>query len=470
MISDKGRFLSLISNKKIRLVNYLQTKRLAGFRRRIVIMYRTRQQFPSFMGVYIPPCSNVQSSVDVCVCNITTVCTMEVLPVADTNMSAYVASLRRVGGIYGDKRNTVKFTFVFKERVKLMEIPHVRLFSKGLGVYLGVHTPSDILQVLYGYSLMLGFCLCNKTLADSMVYNGRKASLPSSQPSQQLVAVARAFGLDRRSSSIVFISDFVKFSRMFQFSFRGCHYIGKSHIYSNIILAILYIIVGNFDCLIEIELAIGKDKVGFSTCILHELWTVASISYLFSAAYKGNGTYRLLRVARKNTAVVGYCPELTEVSLLLFVKFVSVSYLADSTHDKLRGKMVCFAYRVIYLLMQTKLLKDMTFPRYLRDSVASLVEDTHRVFQPFDLSVRWEQLYLQSQFHTAKIRRNSDMVKYLKKIIMLSFNKEGKVAQFLPETEYFGGFLEPNNMKKKINDLEARIKELEGSKEERRTA
>ena len=59
-------------------------------------MYRTRQHFPSFMGVYIPPCSNVESSVNICISNVTTVCTTEVLAVPNANVTAFMASLRSI--------------------------------------------------------------------------------------------------------------------------------------------------------------------------------------------------------------------------------------------------------------------------------------------------------------------------------------------------------------------------------------
>jgi len=80
----------------------------------------------------------------------------------------------------------------------------------------------------------------------------------------------------------------------------------------------------------------------------------------------------------------------------------------------------------------------MAFPHYLGDSVTSLVENTKGLFQFNGLLASWKKFNLQSQFHIAKIQNSFETFKYLKEIIMLSFTKEGIVAQFLPETEDFG--------------------------------
>ena len=125
------------------------------------------------------------------------------------------------------------------------------------------------------------------------------------------------------------------------------------------------------------------------------------------------------------------------MSLFLLVKFVCVGNLADCAHDKLRGKMIRFLDRIIYFFVQIELLEHMTFPRYLRDSVTSIVENTECLFQHNGLFVSWKQSNLQSQFHIAKIQNSFDILKYLKEIIMLNLTKEGIVVQFLPEAKDF---------------------------------
>lgn len=401
-------------------------------------MYRTRQYIPSFMGVYIPPCSNVQGGINIRVCDIATVFTTEVLTIANTDMAAFVARPGSIGRRYCSNLHSRPFTLVFEERTKLRKVPRVAPSSESFVASIGVHAPSDILQVLNGYAFMFFLCLRYKVFAYAVVYNGSKSSFTSFQPFQQLMAVACAFGLNRSSYPVVFISYVFDFIGGYVSTIGYGNYISKPHVNTDKILCIFLLFNGNVYRLIEIELFLDKNEVSLSICILHELRAVAGISYLLTPAYERYGAEGFDSIVGKNTTVVGNSSELTEVSLLLFVKFVSVSYLADSTHDKLRGKMVCFAYRVIYLLMQTKPLKDMTFPRYLRDSVASLVVNSECFFQHYGLCVRREQFNLQGQFHTAKIPNNFDITKYLKKIIMLSFTKEGIMAQFLPETEYFG--------------------------------
>ena len=100
--------------------------------------------------------------------------------------------------------------------------------------------------------------------------------------------------------------------------------------------------------------------------------------------------------------------------------------------------MICLLDGIIDFFVQTELLERMAFPRYLRDSVASLVKNAERIFQHHGLFASWKQLNLQGQFHITKIQNSFEIFKYLKEIIMLNSTKEGIVVQFLPEAEDFG--------------------------------
>ena len=145
-------------------------------------MYRTRQQFPSFMGVYIPPCSNVQSSINVCVCNVTTVCTTEVFAVPNTNVTAIMTSLRSICRGNGSDLNAIYLALVFKERTELIEVPGVASPAERLVAFLGVHTPSDILQVLNGNALALFLCFRYDLFTYAVIDNSGKPSFTSFQP------------------------------------------------------------------------------------------------------------------------------------------------------------------------------------------------------------------------------------------------------------------------------------------------
>ena len=400
-------------------------------------MYRTRQQFPSFMGVYIPPCGDVQSSVNICICDIATVCTAKVLATANTDVSALVAGLRGVCRRNGDNLNASQLALVFEERAELMEIPRVASPAERLVALLGVHAPADILQVLNGYALVIFLCLRYELLAYAVVHNGGKSSLTSFQPFQQLMTVAGAFGLNRSSHFVVPISYILDLIGGDIHAIGNGNNVRDTHIYTHEVLRALFFLVGNVYRLIEVEFPLDKNEVGFSLCELHELRTVAGICYLFTPTDKRNGTDGLGSVVGEHTAVISDSPELTEVSLLLPVKFVCVRNLADCTYNELRRKVVCFLNRIVNLLVQTELLEHTAFPRYLRDSVASLVEYAECLFQHLDLYVRWKQFNLQGQFHTTKIRKTTELFKHLKKTIILSLTKEGIVAHFLPEAEDF---------------------------------
>ena len=81
------------------------------------------------MGVYIPPCGNVESSVNVCVCDIATVCATEVLAVPNANVTAFMASLRSICRGNGSDLNAIYLALVFKERTELIEIPYYILYK-----------------------------------------------------------------------------------------------------------------------------------------------------------------------------------------------------------------------------------------------------------------------------------------------------------------------------------------------------
>ena len=389
------------------------------------------------MGVYIPPCSNVESSVNICISNVATVCTTEVLAVPNANVTAFMASLRSICRGNGSDLNAIYLALVFKERTELIEVPGITSPTERLAASLGVHTPSDILQVLNGNALVLFLCFRYDLFTYAVIDNSGKSSLTSFQPFQQLMTVASAFGLNRSSHFVVSISYVFDFFGRYVSSVRQRNNIGKPHIYTNKILCGFFFFIGDVYRLIQIELPSDENKVSFAFRILHELWTVASICYLLTASDKRDGTDGLGHAVGKHTAVVGDSPELPKVPLLLPVELVRIGNFTDCTHDKLGREMICFLDGIIHFLVQTELLERMAFPRYLRDSVASLVKNAERIFQHHGLFASWKQLNLQGKFHTTNIRKITEIFKCLKEIIMLSLTKEGIVAQFLPEAKDF---------------------------------
>src|SRR5574344_640275 len=401
-------------------------------------MYWTRQQFPSFMGVYIPPCSNVQSGINIRVCDITTVRTTEVLAVPNANVTAFMASLRSICRRNGGDLNAIHLALVFKERTELIEVPGITSPTKSFVAFLGVHSPSDILQVLNGNAFVFFLCFRYDLFTYAVINNSGKPSFTSFQPFQQPVTVARAFGLNRSSHFVVSVSYVFDFFRRNISTIRQGNDVGDTHVDTKEILGSFFLLVRNIYRLVQIELVFDNNKVCFSFRILHELWTIACKRYFLTATNKRNGADGFVDIIGKNTAIISDSAELPKMSLFLLVKFVCVRNLADCTYNELGGKMVCFLDRIIDFFVQIELLERMTFPRYLRDSVTSLVENTEGLFQFNGLLASWKKFNLQSQFHIAKILNNFNIIKYLIIIIMLSFTKEGIVAQFLPETEDFG--------------------------------
>lgn len=388
-------------------------------------MYRTRQQFPSFMGVYIPPGSNVESSINICISNVATVYTTEVLAVSNANMTALMASLRSICRWNDSDLNAIHLTLVFKERTELVEVPRVTSPAESLIASLGVHTPTDILQVLNGNAFVFFLCFRYDLFTYAVIDNSGKPSLTSFQPFQQLMAVACAFGLDRSSHFVVSVSYVFDFFRRNISTIRQGNDVCNTHIDTKEILGSFFLLVRNIYRLVQIELVFDNNKVCFSFRILHELWTIACKRDFLTTTNKRNGTDGFVDIIGKNTAIISDSSELPKMSLFLLVKFVCVGNLTDCTYNELRGKMIRFLDRIIDFFVQIELLEHMTFPRYLRDSVTSRVENTECLFQFNGLFVSWKQSNLQSQFHIAKIQNRFEILKYLKEIIMLNSTKEG---------------------------------------------
>ena len=375
------------------------------------------------MGVYIPPCSDVQCSVNVC--DIATVCAVKVLAVANTNVSTLVAGLRGVGRRNGDNLDTGNFAFVFKKITELIEVPRVASSTECLVPFLRVHTPSDILQILDSNSFMFFLRFCYELFAYAVIDNSSKPSLTSFQPFQQLMAVACAFGLDRSSHFVVSISYIFDSIRRNISTIGQRNNVSNTHVNAKKIFSVFFFPVRNVYCLIKIELILDANKVCFAFCILHELWTIASVCYLFTPSNKRNRTDGHSGVIRKYATIISDSPKLSKMSLFLPVKFIRISNLAYCSYNELRRKVIRFFNGIIDFFMQAKLLEHMTFPRYLRDSVASLVENAECLFQYHDLLICWKQFNLQCQFHNAKIQNSFDIFKYLKEVIMLNLTKEG---------------------------------------------
>lgn len=387
-------------------------------------MYSTRQQFPSFMGVYIPPCSNIESSINICIINVATVCTTKVFAVPNTNMTAVVACLRSICRRNGGDLNAIHLTLVFKEGTELIEAPRITSPTERSVAFLGVHSPSDILQVLNGNSLVFFLCFRYDLFTYAVIDNSGKPSFTSFQPFQQPVTVASAFGLDRSSHFVVSISYVFDFIGRYISSVRQGNNICNPHIHTKEILGSLFILVRNVYRLIQIELLIDKNKVCFAFRISHELWAVACKRDFFTTTDNRNGADGFCGIIGKHTTIISDSSEIPKTSLPLLIKFVCVRNLADCTYNKLGGKMVRFLDRIIGFFVQIELIEYMTFPRYLRDSVTSLVENTEGLFQYNGLFVCWKQFNLQSQFHITKIQNSFDVFKYLKEIFMLNPTKE----------------------------------------------
>ena len=379
------------------------------------------------MGAYIPPCGDVAGGVVIRVGDKATVCASERFAVPYSDMQTFGTSLGGVRRRYGNDIHTREFTLVFKETAELGERPRIDSPSERLVALLPIGSFADIGQVLNGYAFILAFGLFYNVSADSMVDNGYESPLTSTKPFQQPMCAACAFGLNGSPCPIILFPNAIDFGRRIGLTLGGDSNVGHAHVNAYKFLTVFNILVGNIYCLIEKKLTLDKKQVSLTLCILHQFGSVTYIRHLDATADNGDRSLLLCGVT-KNTAVVGYCTELAELASLLLIKFVSVCNLADCPDYKLGGKTVSVLDGVVNLLVQVELTETTPLPCYCGNGIARLVEHADCLFKTLGLLNAWQQLYLQGQFHNAKVVKISESIKYLKEII----NQRRNVAQFLP--------------------------------------
>lgn len=113
------------------------------------------------MGVYIPPCSNIHSGINIRIRNIATIFTVKSLPISNTYMFAFMACLRGISRRDGNDLNSIHLTFIFKKGTKLIKTPRVTSPSECFVSFLRVHTKSNILKILNSDTLIFFLSLRN---------------------------------------------------------------------------------------------------------------------------------------------------------------------------------------------------------------------------------------------------------------------------------------------------------------------
>lgn len=398
-------------------------------------MHKTRQHIPSFVGVYIPPCGDVLSGIDIRICNITAVITMEVFAVTLTDMVADVTGLGCVSWVYGDKLDTSTLTLILQERAELSERPRVCLTSNVFTLLFLGNSKANIGKVFNGDTLMLRLSLLYKLFAYGVIGNGNKPAFTPFEPFQQPVTAACAFCLNGSSRSIVSISYPLNFGRRGESIIGSSDDIRDAHIYTDKLVNRFLVLLRDVYGLKKKKLALTENQVRLTFGELHKFRAMAGVGNPLTTSEERDG-YLTVRCVRKNPAIIGYRAKFPKPTHLLLVKFVSICNLAYRSNDKLRRKVVGFLDRIIGFLMEIELPERVTLPCNLRNNVTRLVEYAHRLFERIRLSVSRKQFYLKGKFHTAKLE-NIQFVQLFEMYKLLT--KEGICA--IPPTAKAVGFL-----------------------------
>lgn len=163
------------------------------------------------------PCSNVMSSVNICITNIATIYAAKILAFPKRvffgpNMIASTTSLASIGGRNNNKKNSSQLRFIFQIFSKLVKAPSVKFGLLCFALWLCCFSNSS--QVLYCNSFSFTFCLFDNLFTNSMIVNGNKATFSTTKPFQEFLSFFGAFALNACSYFTIFFTNIFESSRI----------------------------------------------------------------------------------------------------------------------------------------------------------------------------------------------------------------------------------------------------------------
>jgi len=363
-----------------------------------------------FSGLFIksPQLSNILSRINIGVTNTATVWTSKILAIPITNHFAHIADFTRIARINYNKRDTSKFSLVFKKRTELGESPGVMSSSLSFSYRSSF---SDVGQVFNSNPFSFGYSLFYNSLCYGVIGNSGESLFSAFKPFQELSASCCAFALNGFTHFEIFISNLVQLFRIKTCSIRKCSYVGYSKIHPYKFLNIFNIIFRNFNSLKKIKLAFFINKVCFPFDIRQIFRIMAKKRYFQSAVNRPNGGNLFFNIIRKNTRIISNSTKRFKSSLNFFVKFISINYLTNTTNKHLGRKLSNLFQGVINEMVNLKLVKNFLFPYHIGNLVTGIISLFKSCQKRFCLFIRRKKFYLQGKFHSDNIYQMFEYVK-----------------------------------------------------------
>ena len=285
-------------------------------------------------------------------------------------MSTNAAHLASVSGINENHRYASKFGLVGQKLFQLREGP--------VGMSRALPTPNscpgaDAFEILKGNPTFGALRGLDDLLRDAVICVPLKASLSARQRLEPSLTAACADGLKFLAAAVIPLSCVLNL-RTGEVLSIGCG--GKIHnakVNSEPAFCIIGIGCFNFTSLVNVEVAIAKDKLSTAQAVFqHLLLMLATNEGNVQAAFDAvNGNLLLVvGLPREILAVVRKCSERFEAALGLAVKFVGVSHLCDRSHSHLGRERELLTSIIVDQLMQVILAKRLGLPGPRADPVA----------------------------------------------------------------------------------------------------
>src|SRR5690606_2178686 len=322
--------------------------------------------------VYLSPQqSNILSSVLVRIRNCFAVFTLKNFAFSFANPKAEITHLRSTSRINRNNRDTFFLSFIFNHLSKLVERP----FTKSCSMFLPsvISSKSYAFKILKNNALTRFFGFFNDSFADSVIYYFTMCPLFSRKPFQQFITIACAFGINRTSYFLTFLSVIIQRFRRKPFTItKGCNF-NQTKINPQPFLNIFNIFFGYFTGLKQIKFSFPVNQICFAFNIGKIFFGIRDKRHFQPAVNRPDRTNSFIKVVGKYSGIVSNRTKFLKNSLFLFIEFVRISTFRYATDNHLGRKIKGRFDRVIFSSMQFELIKNFIFKSIFRKFIASCV-------------------------------------------------------------------------------------------------
>src|SRR3990167_1432943 len=341
------------------------------------MMHSTVQHTLSFGQDYnIAPCRNILCSIVVCIRNIPAIFTSKFFRYPLTNVQTSKTGLRSICRWNYSKFNSIEQRFVSQKLTKLIETPTVQF-------------------------CLFYFAFCYYLFTYCMVRNGNKSSFSPTKPFQKFLTSFSAFGLNRSPYFRIFFTNLFKLFRIKISAIRQSANICLSKITPDKTFNIFYFFFWNFNSLENVKFTFLKYQIRFAFYVRNVFLIMAdkrNFQTTSNSPQRNN-----LFVVSQNSTVISNCPKRTKFSFNFLVKFVGIRYFRNATDNHLSRKIKTIFYSAICFVMEFVLIVKFLCKSNFRNFITSSIRLYQSVFERSKLLLCWQQLYLESKFHDAKI-------------------------------------------------------------------